>query len=453
MTLLKNILNSFLYKLQSNVFYYRLDNIFTVVNNIKLQNNLNTLKYLYASVVWDYTVNLLMDILLNSNSYKKDNFSNTDKLDGKFIYTTLLNYKSFRVSLLDIFYKYLQITKNIINIIVYNIKWILLAGFISIIYFFFSLFYIQIDFTKQLAIWYLSLIMYYLLMSAFNTFLNKYRYGKFTSAIQRFWKRTGMIFWLIEGFLFLLFFYYFLNSSQEPIYMFDYSSLNQELLIQLKSSYKNMILLSLAIYLSFILLLNLNFYVYYQNILILSLISLIIFYTLYIESYQFVYIINIFADKEWVFDDIKQLWVLEVEQNNLRVKQQYFVLCLIAKYWHFIFIFISWFFFLVKSLEISKISITLLGYNTQNLLILYLLNLLCLCQWAKFVFKKFLEITYYWFFTQYDEKFFINFVVELWNTLVNYLNINDNSQNVSMLNFYSNSLYFSSEISLWKYII
>lgn len=453
MTLLKNILNSFLYKLQSNVFYYRLDNIFTVVNNIKLQNNLNTLKYLYASVVWDYTVNLLMDILLNSNSYKKDNFSNTDKLDGKFIYTTLLNYKSFRVSLLDIFYKYLQITKNIINIIIYNIKWILLAGFISIIYFFFSLFYIQIDFTKQLAIWYLSLIMYYLLMSAFNTFLNKYRYGKFTSAIQRFWKRTGMIFWLIEGFLFLLFFYYFLNSSQEPIYMFDYSSLNQELLIQLKSSYKNMILLSLAIYLSFILLLNLNFYVYYQNILILSLISLIIFYTLYIESYQFVYIINIFADKEWVFDDIKQLWVLEVEQNNLRVKQQYFVLCLIAKYWHFIFIFISWFFFLVKSLEISKISITLLGYNTQNLLILYLLNLLCLCQWAKFVFKKFLEITYYWFFTQYDEKFFINFVVELWNTLVNYLNINDNSQNVSMLNFYSNSLYFSSEISLWKYII
>ena len=123
--------------------------------------------------------------------------------------------------------------------------------------------------------------------------------------------------------------------------MFDYSNLNQELLIQLKVSYRNMILLSLAIYLSFILILNMNFYTYYQNILILLAISLIIFYTLYIETYQFVYILGLFADKDWVFDDIKQIWVLDIEQNNLRVKQQYFILCLVAKYWHFIFIFVS----------------------------------------------------------------------------------------------------------------
>ena len=95
----------------------------------------------------------------------------------------------------------------------------------------------------------------------------------------------------------MLFFYYFLNSSQEPLYMFDYSILNQELLIQLKTSYKNMILLSLAIYLSFILILNSNFLNYYQNILLLSLISLIVFYMLFIETYQFAYIISLFSEK------------------------------------------------------------------------------------------------------------------------------------------------------------
>jgi hypothetical protein len=93
-----------------------------------------------------------------------------------------------------------------------------------------------------------------------------------------------------------------------------------------------MILLSLAIYLSFILILKLNFLSYYQSILMLFVISLIIFYTLYVESYQFVYILSIFADNEWEFDDSEQVWELESEENNIRVKQQYFILCLIAKY-------------------------------------------------------------------------------------------------------------------------
>ena len=160
-----------------------------------------------------------------------------------------------------------MINKNLLKIIniyfklfIYTLKWIVVAFVISFIYFFFSLFYIQIETTKQMAIWFILLIIFYLLMSTFNNFLNKYKYGKFTSAIQRFWKRTGMVFWLIEGFLFLIFFYYFLNSSQESLYMHDYSNLNQELLIQLKTSYKNMILLSLAIYFSFVLILNNNLF-------------------------------------------------------------------------------------------------------------------------------------------------------------------------------------------------
>jgi len=337
------------------------------------------------------------------------------------------------------------------NVIFINIKWIIIPSIISIFYFFISLFYIQIDLTKQIALWYFFGISYYLLISTFNSFLIKYKYGKFTSAIQRFWKRTGIVFWLIESFLFLLFFCYFLNSSQEPLYMFDYSNLNQELLIQLKTTYKNLILLSLAIYISFILMFNLNYLQFNQNIILLLLILLIIFYSLYIETYQFIYVISLFGDKVWLFEDISQSWSLEIEQNTSRVKQQYFAYCLIAKYWHFIFIFISWFFFFVKALEIKKISYTMLGYNTQNLLIIYVLNFVCLIQWLKFFYKRFLEITYSCYHYQYDEKIINQLYIESLNILQSFfINNLDTEKKITISWIKSIELFVSDNLHLWK---
>ena len=439
----KNIIINFIKELKYwNIYFHNKYSFNSILNNkiVKLihieYNNFMyfILKIELVLINWNYTDFYNITKTVNYNY----NINDTKLIKIKKILKNTIN----------------SINSNIIiyfRILTINIKWLLLATIISLLYFFISLFYIQIDFTKQIALWYILLIAYYLLMSTFNTFLNKYRYGKFTSAINRFWKRTGTVFWLLEGFLFLLFFYYYINSSQEPLYMFDFSSLNQEFLIQLKSSYKNLILLSLAIYLGFLLLLNINYYLFYQNIIILFLITLIVFFTLYIESYQFVYILTIFADKEWLFDEFEQLWVLEVEQNNLRVKQQYFVLCLVAKYWHFIFIFISWFFFLIKSLEVNNITITLLGYNIQNLLILYLLNLLCLIQWGKFIFKKFFDITYYWFYIQYDEKFFINFILEIWKSIISFISINDLTFPFEIYNI-SITIFFLDDLILWKYI-
>ena len=254
---------------------------------------------------------------------------------------------------------------------------------------------------------------------------------------------------LIEGFLFMIFFYYFLNSSQEPLYMFDYANLNQEFLIQLKISYKNLLLLSICLWLSFFLIININSLIYFQSISIILAISAIITYMLYVESYQFVYIISLFADKEWIFEETQNIWILEIEQNNLRVKQQYFILCLIAKYWHFIFIFISWFFFIIKSIEINSISITMLGYNTQNLLILYILNLFCLVQWVKILIKKFLEITYSWFFIEYDERLFITMLNEFWVVFKSLLNVHVWS-NVYVNTVNTLTLYSINENFIWK---
>jgi len=442
---LKKILTNYCYSLY---YYYK---------NYKNFNN-NTL-LIYFNQYYYYFLFFHLNIwkFVFFNYFNKINFINliilTNLNDKAYYINKLYNNNNIfffknNIKIL-IIYKYLS---KIVNLAIFNIKWILLGLIIALLYFVVSLFYIQIEFTKQIGAWFVVLFVFYLLISTFNNFLIKYKYGKFTSAIQRFWKRTGLVFWLIEGFLFLLFFYYFLNSSQEPLYMFDYSSLNQEFLLQLKISYKNMILISLAIYLSFILILNNNFLNYYQNILLLILISLIIFYILFLETYQFVYIISLFSEKNWVFDNNTQLWVLNFEKNNLRVKQQYFVMCLIAKYWHFIFIFISWFFFLIKCLELNKINYNLMGYNVQNLIILYILNLFCLIQWIKWLFKKFLEIIYFWFHVQFDEKFFFIIQNEIFNTIKSFFFLDNNLFFTIKLKILSITVYYFNNINLWKII-
>ncbi len=143
---------------------------------------------------------------------------------------------------------------------IYNfIKNIILSILISLTYIFYTIYFFQIQFIKQVAIWLIIGFLFYWLISGFNFFIKHYQFSKFTSQIQRFWKRTNTCFWLIEGFLILIFFYYFLNSSQEPLYMYDYSALNQEYLISLTSIYVTSVILAFVIYLVYIILLQLNF--------------------------------------------------------------------------------------------------------------------------------------------------------------------------------------------------
>lgn len=61
----------------------------------------------------------------------------------------------------------------------------------------------------------------YLLISGFVFFLKKYRYSKYTTAMHRYWRRTLSIFWLLEGFLFCVFLYLAVFSSQEPFFGYD----------------------------------------------------------------------------------------------------------------------------------------------------------------------------------------------------------------------------------------
>lgn len=66
--------------------------------------------------------------------------------------------------------------------------------------------------------------------------------------------------------------------------------------------------------------------------------------------------------------------------------------------------------------------------------------------------KKFLEITYYWFHIQYDEKLLNNFFLEILNTIISLININE-------IYFYLNNLViicikflYSDNTNFWKYL-
>jgi hypothetical protein len=295
-------------------------------------------------------------------------------------------------------------------------------------------------------------MIYFWLMSGFNFFVKRYQFGKFTAQIQRFWKRANMCFWLIEGFLILLFFYYMLNSSQEPLYMYDYSAVNQEYLVSLYTVGVNIILLSLVIYLMYFTMLRLNSNSWTQINLYLILISAFIFFSFFIETYQFYYVISIFNERVWTFNEEENLWVIDVDTPILRTKHHYLLVCLVAKYWHFLFIFLSWVFFLIKSFERRKVTFVLFGVNLQNIVLLYVLNFACYLQWFKWLYRRFFDLPYTWFMTNIDNKFMFRLIFEIKLLVTNLISFNLSSYYFPSIVYKSLTLWGVDSLCMWKFL-
>lgn len=92
------------------------------------------------------------------------------------------NYKSYSNSLFNL--------KTLINFFKYALIGLVLSS--SCIIFLVSL--KSSGMLKFLVSWFCVFFFYYLLISGFVFFLKKYRFSKFTGAIQRFWKRSFIIF-------------------------------------------------------------------------------------------------------------------------------------------------------------------------------------------------------------------------------------------------------------------
>lgn len=285
-----------------------------------------------------------------------------------------------------------------------GVKTFILSLTIAMLFLSILLITMKVTLLQHLAAWFIFGNIFFWLMSGFNFFIKRARFGKFTARLQRFWKHSFVSFWAVEGFLFSIFFYYFLNSSQEPLYMFDYNNVHNDFILNLQSGFFNTFLLSSILFSCQILSIFISVRSQFQSLVLLVIISVGVFYLFFLESYQAYYVFNGFSDIIFVFDEEQNCWNLDYESVRLRTKHYYFILCVIAKFWHFIFIFFSWLFFLLKALELRKISHNLLSFNYQNLLILFGLNLLCYCNWVRFLFRRCIDLTYFWFFTNPDQK-------------------------------------------------
>lgn len=85
-----------------------------------------------------------------------------------------------------------------INYFFYFFKKILYIGFVAtsltIICILFFSFQKIFHYNKTVFVWFLVIYSNYLLYSGFIFFMKKYQYGKYVSAIQRYWKRTYIVF-------------------------------------------------------------------------------------------------------------------------------------------------------------------------------------------------------------------------------------------------------------------
>ena len=269
---------------------------------------------------------------------------------------------------------------------------------IVLLFFYYSFFLKSLPFLRVVFSYLLLVNAFYLLMSGFVFFFKKYQYRLYTSAIQRFWRRTLTIFWIIEGSLFAIFIYLIFNASQEHLQALDTSSIYKTHFYSWRYFFVKIIISSLIIILVYSLLLSVKWNTFTRSNNIAILVTSLLLYMVWLEFYQLHYLICCYNTTGWVYDFSEHFWSLDLEPKKTRLVNHFVTMALIAKFWHIIFAVIFWIFFLLRGLECSRYRYPLISANLQNFFIIYAMSWLYMYPWLKYTFRKFLDMPYYWFF-------------------------------------------------------
>lgn len=257
-----------------------------------------------------------------------------------------------------------------------------------------------LPFNKLVFELFVLIMFFYWLMSGFTFFIKKYLYSKYTTAIQRFWRRSFMLFWLIESLVFIVFLYLTLNANQEPVYMYDYIQVYKTHLFSWRFFLIKIIPNALILFIGYFLLLNLKWSIFSKNRALVVLITLLIVYIFWLEFYQVFHLLQFYGNLVWTYDLDEHFWVLENEMRRTRICNHYVMICFLAKFFHVIFILIFWIFFVLRINELSRIRYPLLSANLQNFLFLYIMSWIYMYPWLKFYLRRYMDYSYYWFFIQ-----------------------------------------------------
>ena len=367
----------------------------------KFQNTFFKNSFLYIDVCLFFIKSFKYNIF--------QNFNNNDRIDYRLKNTKQGFYLNFINTNKNLFWK---------NIFLIGFKYIwkgLKFWLFSIIIFFiifYSLIVIKLlPFNKIVFEWICLGMFFYWIISGFVFFIKKYQFGKYTSVIQRFWRRTYILFWILEACLFIVFFYFTVNASAEPFYMYDQIQFNKNRLFSWRFFLFKLLPLTFLIVIGYIYLLTVRWSIFSKNILFLSLLTVTLTYVIWLEFYQFFHILNFYGNLFWVYDIDEHTWLLENEPRRTRIVNHFNSILMILKFWHIIFIYVFWIFFLLRSYEIKRVRYPLLSANLQNFIILYIFAWVSMYPWIKFYMRKLLDTPYYWFYLNnrlYGFRIFFN---------------------------------------------
>lgn len=255
-----------------------------------------------------------------------------------------------------------------------------------------------LPFNKIMFSWISILMFSYWLLSGFVFFFKKYQFGKYTTSIQRFWRRSYILFWLLEGATFSVFLFLTINSSQESFYMFDQINIFKTHLYSWKFFFLKIFPLVLLIVSTYLLMVSLKWNLFSKHSIWLLFLTFFLTYTVWLEFYQFYHVLNFYGNLNWIYDIDDHSWFLEQDPRRTRIVNHYINLLFILKFWHIVFIYGFWIFFVLRCWETKRIRYPLLAANYQNFIILYIFAWVFMYPWFKFFFRKFLDTPYYWFY-------------------------------------------------------
>lgn len=293
---------------------------------------------------------------------------------------------------------------NSINTTLLGLKAIWLAvryWIVGIIVFCLSFFYFlhlkSIPVNKTLFGFFIISTFFYWWISGFVFFIKKYQYSKFVSVIQRFWKRTFIIFWMLEGMLVACFLFLLLNAADEPVYMYDQIKVYKTHLFSWRWFLVKLLPAILLIILGFYLQMSVRWSLFNRQSYLITVITALILYILWIEFYQFYNVVSYYGNFYWNYDYDEFLWSLELDDRRNRICNNYVSICLIAKFAHIVFMLVFWIFFILRVNELRRVRYPLATANVQNFVILYFFSWVYMYPWIKFLLRKHLEAPYYWF--------------------------------------------------------
>lgn len=298
-----------------------------------------------------------------------------------------------------------------------------------------------LPFNKVIFIWIAFFMVLYWLLSGFVFFFKKYQFGKYTSAIQRFWRRSYILFWLLESCLLFVFIYLTFIASQESFYMYDQIQIYKTHLFSWKIFLLKIVPLLFLLLIVYFLMLSIKWNFFSKLSIWILFITVILTYIAWIEFYQFFHIVNFYGNLNWLYDVEEKIWSLELESRRTRIVNHYVMLLLILKFWHLLFVYGFWLFYILRSNEKHSLKYPLLAANFQNFIILYIMSWLYMYPWLKIYLKKLLISPYYWFYVNNRSLTWRIFFLDLKLFFSNLLN-HELFTSINAISFYKNIPFF-----------